>query len=238
MEEQQMTSVSNHVTDHERLKLIQAFNHLKPGSYIDLQFNSENPLRVKSKLIGFDEGHYLIVTAPLNTLRDYADVICEGAGCIVRTIIEGEAGECIAFRSKVDVLPIRPKGLLVIAFPKQVESICLRKECRIKTQLSVTFVHRDESAAETLFDAKTEVSGHIQDISSGGCRVTANWPEQHKNIQHVPVYIKVIMADGSSKIVKAEIKNQHREDPVTISIGMMFVPDLQLKKLLNQLALH
>lgn len=233
-----MTSTSSHVTDHERLKLVQAFNHLKPGSYVDLQFNLENPLRAKSRLIGFDEGKYLIVTIPVNTLRDYSDVICQGAGCIVRTIIEGEAGECIAFRSNVDVIPVRPKGLLIITFPTQVESISLRKESRVKTQLSATFVHRDESKPEGLFDAKTEVSGYIKDISSGGCRVTVTWPEQHKNIQQVPVYIKVTMPDGRGAIIKAEIKNQQREDPATISLGMMFVPDPQLDKLLDQLSLH
>lgn len=232
-----MTSATDHLADQERLKLIQAFKHLQPGSYVDLQFNSENPLRVKSKLVGFDEGKYLIVTTPLDTLREYADVICEGAGCIARTLIEGEAGQCIAFRSNVDVIPIRPKGLLVITFPKQVESISLRKESRVKTQLAVTFVYRDDSRPDAMFDAKTEVSGYIKDISAGGCRVTATWPEQHKNIQQVPVYIKVTMANGEVAILKADIKNQQREDPATVSLGMMFIANAQLDKLLNHLSL-
>lgn len=233
-----MTSIADRLVDQERVKLIQAFKHLQPGSFVDLQFNSKNPLRIKSKLVGFDEGKYLIVTTPATTLRDYSDIICEGAGCIVRTLIEGEAGQCVAFRSHIEVVPARPKGLLVITFPKQVESISLRKECRIKTQLSATFVYRDDAHPDAKFDAKTEVSGYIQDISSGGCRITAAWPEQQKSIQHVPVYIKVTMANGEAAILKADIKNQHREDPATVSLGMMFVSDAQLSKLLKQLSLQ
>lgn len=232
-----MTSIATHLADQERLNLVQTFNHLKPGSFVDLQFNMENPLRVKSKLVGFDEGKYLIISTPVTVLRDYADVICTGAGCIVRTLIEGEAGQCVAFRSNVEVIPIKPRGLLVLTFPNKVESISLRKESRVKTQLPATFVHRNDANSDTLFDAKTEVSGYIKDISTGGCRITATWPEQHKNIQHVPVYIKVTMADGEIAILKADIKNQHREDPATVSIGMMFIKDAQLNKLLGQLAL-
>jgi len=232
-----MTSVASNVSEQERLALIQTFKHVRPGALVDLQFDSETPFRIKTKLIGFDEGKYLIVATSLNTIRDYADVIIEGKGCIVRTLIEGEAGQCIAFRSTVEQVPGRPKGLIFLSFPKQVESISLRKENRVTTQLPVTFVHRDEANPEGLFDAKTEVSGLIKDISSGGCRITAQWPESHNRIQLVPVYIKVVMINGDAAILKAEIKNQQREDPATISLGMMFIQDDQLSKLLKQLSL-
>ena len=231
------TTVAYSVSEQERLALVQTFRHLKPGAIVDLQFNSETPFRLKTKLIGFDEGKYLIVSAPATTVRDYGDIIREGAGCIVRTLVEGEAGQCIAFRSNIELIPLRPKGLLFISFPQQIESISLRKESRVSTQLPVTFVHRDENNPDALFDAKTEVSGYIKDISSGGCRISAEWPQHHSTIQLVPVYIKVTLANGESLILKAEIKNQQREDHVTVSLGMMFIQDDTLNKLLDQLSI-
>lgn len=230
-------SVAYSVSEQERLALVQTFRHLKPGALVDLQFNSETPFRLKSKLIGFDEGKYLIVSASPNTVREYGDIIREGAGCIVRTLVEGEAGQCIAFRSSLELIPARPKGLLFITFPQQIESISLRKESRVSTQLPVTFVHRDENNPDALFDSKTEVSGYIKDISSGGCRITAEWPQHHSSIQLVPVYIKVTLADGDNLIIKAEIKNQQREDPITVSLGMMFIQDEILADLLKRLSI-
>lgn len=233
-----MSSIAESVAKHQRLDLIQAFRHLRPGSIVDLEFSAKTPLRVKSRLIGFEEGKYIIVSLSVLVLRDYSDLVQEGKGCIVRTLLEGEAGKCIAFRSTVDIIPPRPKGLLFIRSPKQIESISLRKENRILTQLDVTFFHREEHNADALYDAKTQVSGQIKDISAGGCRVIAQWPEHKSKIQHVPVYLSITLANEEPVIIKAEIKNQHREDPATVSFGMMFVQDELLDKLLEQLFIN
>lgn len=233
-----MRTITKSAAYHQRLDLIQAFKHLHPGSIIDLEFSAKTPLRVKSRLIGFEEGKFIIVSLSVLVLRDYSDLVQEGKGCIVRTLIEGEAGKCIAFRSTVDIIPHRPKGLLFIGFPKQIESISLRKENRILTQLPVSFVHRDEDNPEPSFDLKTEVSGQIKDISSGGCRVYAHWPESNSKIQNVPIYLKVSLANEDTVIVKATIKNQQREDPETVSLGLMFVKDIQLDILLEQLFIN
>ena len=226
------------ISYHQRLDLIQAFKHLHPGSIIDLEFSAKTPLRVKSRLIGFKEGKFIIVSLSVLVLRDYSDLVQEGKGCIVRALVEGEAGKCIAFRSNVDIVPHRPKGLLFLTFPQQIESISLRKENRILTQLPVSFVHRDVNNSEPLFDLKTEVNGQIRDISSGGCRVFAHWPEGNNKIQNVAIYLKVIMHNDDAIIVKAEIKNQQREDPETVSLGLMFVQDSQLNMLLEQLFIN
>ena len=89
-----------------------------------------------------------------------------------------------------------------------------------------------------MFDLKTEVNGQIRDISSGGCRVFAHWPEGNNKIQNVAIYLKVIMHNDDAIIVKAEIKNQQREDPETVSLGLMFVQDSQLNMLLEQLFIN
>lgn len=232
-----MSSIAAQITSQERLIRIQTFKHLRPGIMVDLQFEAEPTLRIKTKLIGFDEGKYIILNTSANLLRDYNDIIHEGRSCIVRTLVEGEAGQCVAFRSIVDYVPIKPRGLLFITYPDKVESISLRKESRVTTQLPVTFVHRDETAPDALFDAKTAINGYIKDISQGGCRIAAEWIEGQSNIQLVPVFIKVNTAKNSNIIIKAEIKNQTREDPETVSLGMMFVPSPQLDELIKELGL-
>jgi hypothetical protein len=233
-----MASLSYQVNEQDRIALIHTFKHFHPGAKVDLQFNAENPFRVRGKLIGFDEGRYIILSLSPHIIRDYTDVIKEGNGCVIRTLVEGEAGKCVAFRSTVSLITPRPKGLLFIQFPKSVESISLRKESRMVTQLPVVIVHRDDTSEEALFDAKTELTGHIRDISRGGCRVSVQWGEGQGKIQNVPIYLKVNnVGQEESIIVKAVIKNQQREDPISVSLGMMFETNNKLNDLITELGL-
>lgn len=233
-----MSSISSQVNEQDRIALIHTFKHFHPGAKVDLQFNSETPFRIRGKLIGFDEGHYIILSLPPNIIRDYTDVIKEGNGCVIRTLVEGDAGKCVAFRSNVSLITPRPKGLVFIQFPKSVESISLRKESRMVTQLPVVIVHRDDTNSEALFNAKTELSGHVKDISRGGCRVIVQWKEGQGKIQNVPIYLKVNnVGQGLSIIVKAVIKNQQRVDPVSVSLGMMFEECEKLNELIAELGL-
>ena len=218
----------------ERITLVNTFNLLRPGAYIDIEFNNKTPLRAKGKLIGFEEGNFLIVSLSHSLLRDYNDIIKEGVGCIIRTIIEGEAGQCVAFRASIDFVSFRPKGLLFISYPRKVETSNLRKESRLTTQLPVTFVYRDEVSSEVLFDNKTAVTGYIKDISSGGCRILANWEDSKPEINKVPVYLNVTIARDSHIILKAEIRNKNRINPTTVAIGLSFIENENLELFLKE----
>ncbi|NVK24039.1 MAG: flagellar brake domain-containing protein [Gammaproteobacteria bacterium] len=218
----------------KRAAIVTTFNNLRPGALIGIEFNSELSLRIKGKLIGFDEGNYLIVSLSKSTLRDYADIIQEGVGCIVRTIVEGDAGQCVAFRSNVELISVRPKGLVFISYPRAIETSNLRKESRQTTQIPVTFVHRDQAISSALFDNKTAITGYIKDVSSGGCRIMANWDDSNPDINKVPVYLNVTVSNGSHIVLKASIRNQNRITPATVSIGLSFVEDDNLQQFLKE----
>lgn len=234
-----MKNIAKNVLEKERINVISTFKHFHPGARIDIEFNNEPPLRVKAKLVGFEEGSYLIIAVPNAAVRDYADIVREGNSCIIRSVVEGEAGQCIAFRSSIQQVAIRPKGLIFVDFPSQIESINLRSESRNPINLPVQMVHRHEGEANPSNDSKTELAGHIKDISTGGCRIEVHWQEGQKNIQPVPVFLQVSALGSDNKlVVKATIKNQHREDPLNVSLGMMFEPDDSLQQLLAQLGLQ
>ncbi|MFT5707440.1 MAG: hypothetical protein ACI9ES_001735 [Oceanospirillaceae bacterium] len=77
-------------------------NHLKPGKLIDLQLSSLNLVRIKPTVIGIDLGRYLLVKLPskLNP-AEYTDLLIPGTTAIVRYILDGEHGECIAFSTTI-----------------------------------------------------------------------------------------------------------------------------------------
>lgn len=233
-----MAVPSKHVAEQEQLKVIQTFRHIRPGTRVDIEFRHETQFRSKAKVIGFDHNQFVLFSLPQAIIRDYPDIIREGNGCIVRSLVEGQAGQCIAYRSSVQAIPIRPKGLLFIDYPHQIESISLRKEDRLTAQYPVTIMHRDESSGDVTIDSKTEVQGQVCDISSGGCRILVNWPKGKTRIKEVPVFLKISMPNSNEfHLVKAEIKNQSREDPLTVSVGCMFVTDSALNKLFNAIGL-
>jgi c-di-GMP-binding flagellar brake protein YcgR len=227
-----MASAAKNIVEQNRIEVIKAFKHLLPGAFIDLQLNADKPVRIKGKLIGYDEGQYLIISTSTQNLSDYKSLLSEGQGVIVRTIAEGAAGKCIAFRTTVLLQPSRPKGTVFLTYPKQIESINLRKEARISTMLPVVIMHRSETSTDIELDGKTELKGKIIDISSGGCRVLVQWPAGQKRIQEVPVYLKVQTGgDLQQAFIKAVIKNQTREDPENVSLGLMFIHDEALDEL-------
>lgn len=233
-----MQQISSKVKQKERVELIRTFKHFHSGAKVDIQLDTESPLRVKGKLVGFDEGNYIVLSLSPKIISDYYDLIKEGNDCIIRTLVEGEAGQCVAFRSSINIISSRPKGLVFIKFPQKVESISLRKESRMLAKLPVSIVHRDKNNDIAMFDEKKELTGHIKDISRGGCRVNVKWNETQGSIKNVPVYLKVTNSGQEQYIiVKASIKNQHRDDPASVSLGMMFEHNQKLDNLITELGL-
>ncbi|MDU0114232.1 hypothetical protein RT723_14785 [Psychrosphaera aquimarina] len=54
----------------------------------------------------------------------------------------------------------------------------------------------------------------------------------------MPIYLKVNnVGQEESIIVKAVIKNQQREDPISVSLGMMFETNNKLNDLITELGL-
>ena len=112
---------------------------LDPGDIVDLQISMPAaPKRVKTEYVGMLVDECLLFHIPTSakwiTIRDALTV---GNDIVVRSVLEGSAGQVIAFRVKVLKLISKPSGLLVTSFPKRIESIGLRAAKRAQLGIAV-----------------------------------------------------------------------------------------------------
>lgn len=198
-------------------------SYLRPGDMIDAQFASATKVRTKLQLVGFDTGQYLLLKQP-NPRKEgsYVDVLFEGNPVIVRLVLEGETGECIAFKTKIRAVSSIPFKLLYLDYPTEVENRALRAQKRVSTHIPVD-VTPDNSQMST---RKKLASGVIVDISSAGCRIVFKAAQNDAgNVTHMN--IKVVIGSGSQKeplILSGQIMNQ-RKDQGMISVGVRFTDD-------------
>jgi len=197
--------------------------YLRPGDMIDVEFAAATKVRTKLQLVGFDTGNYLLLKQPNPRIDgSYADVLFEGNPVIVRLVLEGETGECIAFKTNIRAVSNIPFRLLYLDYPKQVENRALRAQKRVRTHIPVD-VTADNSQAST---KKKLASGVIVDISSAGCRIVFKaTPNEAGNVTHMN--IKVGIGSGAHKealSLSGQIMNQRKERGM-ISVGVRFTDD-------------
>ena len=143
---------------------IQLFE-LQPGKSLDLQMNNPVPLRLKLQLVGYDIGKYIILKYPKGaSTSEYKDVLADGNVLIVRYLMEGNKGECFAFRSSIKSTTQYPEKLLFIEYPKKIENRQLRLQQRTSIHLPAIIMLEDKDNNES-----TEIIGIIGDISAKGC---------------------------------------------------------------------
>lgn len=206
------------VSSQPQLKL----TYLRPGDIIDVEFSSATKVRTKLQLVGFDTGNYLLLKQPNpRTDGSYADVLYEGNPVIVRLVLEGEAGECLAFKTKIRAVSNIPFRLLYLDYPKQIENRALRAQRRVRTHIPVD-VTADGSQTKS---KKKLASGVIVDISSAGCRIVFKAQNQAGNVTHMN--IKISIGSGSQKdplTLSGQIMNQRKEHGM-ISVGVRFTDE-------------
>ncbi|RUO67061.1 flagellar brake domain-containing protein [Idiomarina ramblicola] len=196
--------------------------YLRPGDMIDVEFASATKVRTKLQLVGFDTGRYLLLKQPNpRTEGSYADVLFEGNPVIVRLVLEGEAGECIAFKTKIRAVTNFPFRLLYLDYPEQVENRALRAQKRVRTHIPVDVTADNNQADNT----KKLASGVIVDISSAGCRILFKAQNEGGNVTHMN--IKVSIGSGSQKdllMLSGQVMNQKKERGM-ISVGVRFTDE-------------
>ena len=207
---------------------IRKVRSLKPGMIIDIQVVTQTTAkRVKTEFIGMDGNRMLILRFPdeskWGSLRDalYVD-----SPLIVRCILEGEAGEVVAFKSRVVFVLPKPVHLLFIAFPVAIQSQSLRSETRAQIQVPVT-----------IFDAETErtmAMGTLMDISNNGCRITTNRAET-KKIECRDITIRLNGQSAERFELQGSIVNL-KQDEVFYSYGVQFkTSEADVENLINRL---
>lgn len=184
-------------------------NNLKglvPGSSVDLQITTPtSPKRVKTQYIGMDVPNGLIFQVPNSPKWTFIrDLLTPDNAIVVRYVLEGEAGQVIAFRVKVQRLITRPFGMLVTTFPSRIQSLGLRSEKRSQLGINVKVFAADETKQQ-------EGNGVIVDVSNRGCRValpaTPPWPALEMDAGIAVRYEE----GGRPVIVQGKIKNRTQE---------------------------
>ena len=207
---------------------------LTPGKIIDLQLNTPVLARLKLVLVGYDVGNYIILKYPaISKPTEYADVLTVGNVAIVRYIVEGEKGECVAFSTTIKSIALVNEKLIFLEYPKQVENRQLRSiqrmQTHIPTQISV-------SSAKT---TDTTINGVIVDISSEGCQFVFKSDSGNKQVKKVAIKVTINSPNGSTPTTIVALVRNSRYQGGKIFVGIQFEEKQKTKvqNLIDALAL-
>ncbi|GAB1621428.1 flagellar brake domain-containing protein [Agarivorans aestuarii] len=223
---------------NQRQEVVDIMRQLRFGDVLDVQFVKVGNVRVKCKLIGLDDANFLIFAVPKYAQQGHGDVLVEGMACVIRSIIEGEAGQCIAFRSIITDIIKSPKHLLFVKYPSEVERFSLRKQQRASTRIPATVTHRS-SVSDQQIENDLSFDGIILDLSAGGCRFKMAWPESNGKLllDSVFVYIRIPGKPENDTVIEGNIKSQSRDGHNHIAVGIKFEGATDLDELFAHLAL-
>ncbi|WP_334014229.1 flagellar brake domain-containing protein [Alteromonas sp. S167] len=205
---------------------IAALRTLIPGNIVDLQISMPAaPKRVKTEYVGMLIDECLMFHIPTSakwiTVRDALTV---GNDVVVRSVLEGDTGQVIAFRVKVLKLISNPTGILITSFPKKIESIGLRSVKR--SQLGVSI----DITCEALPDEEG-VAGIIVDLSAKGCKVALQSKAELPVLEDDTAVDIAYSLDGKEVKLAAVVKNYRVEKDVAY-YGLAFNCDEKLIKTL------
>ncbi|MDO6565938.1 PilZ domain-containing protein [Alteromonas sp. 1_MG-2023] len=192
---------------------------LPPGSVVDLQITTPTaPRRVKTAYVGMELATCMIFQIPTSAKwMVIRDLLTIGNDIVVRFVLEGGAGQVIAFRVKVLKLLAKPSGLLITSFPRSIESIGLRANKRAQPGIAV-------KVSSEAFPEAEQVTGIIVDISNNGCRIALplkpEWPIMIDETKIALVY----STDGNDSTLNAIVKN-HQLESEFVYYGLKFDSD-------------
>jgi hypothetical protein len=208
---------------------------LHPGKSIDIEIIHPVKVRLKLPLIGYELGKYIIMKSPVtNKSTSYQDVLVEGNVVIARYILEGEHGECFAFRSTIKHITQYPESFLILNYPIKIESRQLRLQQRIVTHLP----------ASVVVDANKEglqairLNGIITDISTKGCGFLFKADNSEITVKKRDIFVSVQHPTTGEIKIPARICNSSN-DQGNVSVGIQFFDgDKQVSNLLEHLFIN
>ncbi|WP_227006565.1 PilZ domain-containing protein [Shewanella donghaensis] len=210
----------------------QIFFSLMPGSMVDLQIDFPVKFRTKATLVGFEIGKYIILKhpAPLQ-MNNYKDVFVDGNGVVVRYLLEGQQGECFAFKTTIRNVTKFPEKFIFLTYPKEIENRQLRTHQRFVTHLPSSIQAREDGKAKQ----GTELKGIISDISSKGCGFLFKTDNENLKVNEKDIFVNIRNPNDETTTIPAKVCNSRFENG-KVNVGIKFEDnDPQIKKLLNQL---
>ena len=179
--------------------------------------------RLVSKLIGIEEGKYLIIKTPeIQSSANALRLLYRGNNVIVRYISKGSI---FGFQSNIIDFITDPRKLIFIEYPKKIENKDIRHHKRIDCYLPAGLIILDNV-----------VNGFIIDISGGGCQFVTETSRFENYIQLMKEGFEFNVAfhlPGIEKILEVRAKQRNiKKDNKNINIGMMFSkmePEVEVK---------
>jgi len=204
---------------------------LQPGKTLDLQINHPVPLRLKLTLVGYELGKYIVLKYPkVARASDYKDVLIEGNVMIVRYLMEGNKGECFAFRSSIKSISLSPEKLLFLEYPKKIENRQLRTQQRTSIHIPSAIMIESKYEGEG-----ARINGIIGDISAKGCGFTFQSKSDKTKVNKRDILVCIQSPTDGEVRVPAKVCNSRNVNG-TVSVGIQFIDDYnQVPKLLAQL---
>ncbi|MEH6385670.1 MAG: flagellar brake protein [Colwellia sp.] len=208
---------------------------LQPGKPVDIEINHPVKLRIKVPLIGYEMGKYIILKYPVtHRVSSYQDVLVEGNVVIVRYILEGEHGECFAFRSTIKHITQYPESFLILNYPKKIESRQLRLQQRITTHLPASIMLDMEGVEKK----EVRLNGIIADISVKGCGFIFKADNFKVSVNKCDIFVCIQHPSAGEIRIPARACNS-RNEAGKVSVGISFFDDdKQVSNLLEQLFIN
>ncbi|MEA1922698.1 MAG: flagellar brake protein [Pseudomonadota bacterium] len=175
------------------------------------------PNRLKSYLVGREEGRYLIIKAPM--VLDYEEIFAKDKELVVRYVHQGSV---FGFRSPIMLSVQEPFNVVFVKFPKKIEDYNLRThkrfECSLPARLEVVTRHQDR---------KLRFKGVVSDISKGGCKATISlkeleWVKEPLKIQSdIELFLSLPGVEGEL-CLQGAVRSMS-QDSEELSLGIQFV---------------
>ncbi|MDX2367793.1 MAG: flagellar brake protein [Colwellia sp.] len=207
---------------------------LQPGKSMDLQINHPISLRLKLTLVGYELGKYILLKYPRNmNASEYKDVLVEGNVVIVRYLMEGNKGECFAFRSAIKNISTYPEKFLFLEYPKNIENRQLRMQQRKSIHIPAFIMMEEDDSNKEM-----KINGALIDISLKGCCFSFNSKSSSTNVKKRKIFVCLKDLERADMKISAEVCNSRNNQGV-ISVGIKFLESNdRLPQLLEQLFIN
>lgn len=223
----------DNMSDFNVNEKFQAFE-LQPGKGMDIQINNPVPLRLRLTLVGYDLGRYILLKYPVvSNTSEYKDVLVEGNVIIVRYLLEGDKGECCAFRSTIKNISTYPEKMIFLEYPEKIENRQLRLEQRTSIHIpAAIMIEEDENNEEMI------INGAISDISLKGCGFSFESNSSGTNVNQRKIFVCLQNHGSADMKISAQVCNS-RNDKGIVTVGIQFLEtDERLPQLLDQLFIN
>jgi len=176
------------------------------------------PNRLKSYLVGREEGRYLILKMP-SVIGNPEEIFAKGKELTVRYVHQGSV---FGFRAPIMLTILDCFNVIFIHFPKAIEDYNLRThkrfECSLPARLEVITRHQNR---------QLRFKGIIGDISKGGCKATITmqeleWVKEPLKIQSViEIYLALPGIEGEL-FLQGAVRSMTQDDK-GLALGVQFV---------------